>query len=51
MIICFDDQYYKVILVQGKAQAQVISIMFSSSSFVLRAHKNLRFVFIKLKSL
>ncbi len=50
MIICFDNQYYKVILVEGRARAQVISTMFASSSCFLSAHENLIFVFMKLKS-
>jgi hypothetical protein len=50
MIICFDKQDFKVIIVEGRARAQVISTMFASSSYVHRANKNLRFAFRKLKS-
>ncbi len=44
------DEDYKVILVECRVRALLISTMFGSSSYALRAHKNVILVFMKLKS-
>jgi hypothetical protein len=47
-MIISDEQDYK--LVHCKVRALPISLMFGSSPYAIQEHKNLKFIFMKLKS-